>query len=402
MNKPAVEMVATDKLIPYARNAKKHDEAQVALIAGSIRQFGFNNPILIAEDNGIVAGHGRVLAAMKLGLAEVPCIRLSHLDENQRRAYILADNRLAELGGGWDLDMLAAEMDALGEVEIDVGELGFDEAFLSLMDLTETESEVDAEAQIDKAEELRVKWGVETGQLWQLGEHRLLCGDSTKAEDVAKATGGVCAQLVFTDPPYGVSYSGRGKSTSLQTIENDDLDPSALREFLLEAFRSMPCAPGCNVFVCHTDQKAGIRPAFESAFIDAGFHFGGTMIWAKNVASMGWQDFRAAHEPILFGWKDGGERVRVGDRSLTTVWNVGREGNYLHPTTKPVELVSVAIRSCSIDGAVVWDSFLGSGTTLIACEQLGRKCRAIEIHPPYVAVALQRWADATGKTPVLI
>lgn len=126
------------------------------------------------------------------------------------------------------------------------------------------------------------------------------------------------------------------------------------------------------------------------------------MIWAKNVASMGWQDFRAAHEPILFGWKDGGERVRVGDRSLTTVWNVGREGNYLHPTTKPVELVSVAIRSCSIDGAVVWDSFLGSGTTLIACEQLGRKCLAIEIHPPYVAVALQRWADATGKTPVLI
>ena len=161
-------MVATDKLIPYARNAKKHDEAQVSLIAGSIRQFGFNNPILIAEDNGIVAGHGRVLAAMKLGMAEVPCIRLSHLDENQRRAYILADNRLAELGGGWDLDMLAAEMDALGELNIDVGELGFDESFLSLMELPETDNAVDAEPQIDKAEELRVKWGEKQGNCGNL------------------------------------------------------------------------------------------------------------------------------------------------------------------------------------------------------------------------------------------
>ena len=203
MNKPAVEMVATDKLIPYARNAKKHDEAQVALIAGSIRQFGFNNPILIAEDNGIVAGHGRVLAAMKLGMAEVPCIRLSHLDENQRRAYILADNRLAELGGGWDLDMLAAEMDALGELNIDVGELGFDESFLSLMELPETDNAVDAEAQIDKAEELCAKWAVKPGQLWQLGDHRLLCGDSTKAEDVERCLGGVVPLLMVTDPPYG-------------------------------------------------------------------------------------------------------------------------------------------------------------------------------------------------------
>ncbi|MFY9115506.1 MAG: ParB N-terminal domain-containing protein, partial [Bacteroidales bacterium] len=206
MNKPAVEMVATDKLIPYARNAKKHDEAQVALIAGSIRQFGFNNPILIAEDNGIVAGHGRVLAAMKLGLAEVPCIRLSHLDENQRRAYILADNRLAELGGGWDLDMLAAEMDALGEVEIDVGELGFDEAFLSLMDLTETESGVDAEAQIDKAEELREKWGVKLGDLWQLGEHRLICGDCTDKAVVERVMQGERAELLLTDPPYNLGF----------------------------------------------------------------------------------------------------------------------------------------------------------------------------------------------------
>jgi DNA modification methylase len=392
MNKPAVEMVATDKLIPYARNAKKHDEAQVALIAGSIRQFGFNNPILIAEDNGIVAGHGRVLAAMKLGLAEVPCIRLSHLDENQRRAYILADNRLAELGGGWDLDMLAAEMDALGEVEIDVGELGFDEAFLSLMDLTETESEVDAEAQIDKAEELRVKWGVETGQLWQLGDHRLLCGDSTKAEDVERCLGGVVPLLMVTDPPYGVEYDANWRigAGAVGKVMNDD------RCDWREAWALFP---GDVAYIWHASLHSH---EVAASILAVGFSMRAMIIWAKNQLCISRGHYHWKHEPCWYAVKNGRTANWIGDRKQNTLWEIEKPqaSETGHSTQKPVECMARPIRNHNSE--YVYEPFSGSGTTLIACEQLGRKCRAIEIHPPYVAVALQRWADATGKTPVLI
>ena len=408
MNKPAVEMVATDKLIPYARNAKKHDEAQVALIAGSIRQFGFNNPILIAEDNGIVAGHGRVLAAMKLGLAEVPCIRLSHLDENQRRAYILADNRLAELGGGWDLDMLAAEMDALGEVEIDVGELGFDEAFLSLMDLTETESEVDAEAQIDKAEELRVKWGVETGQLWQLGSHRLICGDCTDKAVVDKLLDGIKPEMMVTDPPYGVEYDASWRvdagvaprSVNSGKVENDDISDwtSAWRLF-----------DGDVAYVWHAGVFANI---VQASLEICDFVVRAQIIWNKDLAVFGRGDYHWKHEPCWYVVRKGKNGNRTDDHTQATVWDIPTIHSFAnghnaeewqltgHGTQKPVECMERPIRNHTFE--VIYDPFLGSGTTLIACERLGRKCRAIEIHPPYVAVALQRWADATGKTPVLI
>jgi DNA modification methylase len=395
MNKPAVEMVATDKLIPYARNAKKHDEAQVSLIAGSIRQFGFNNPILIAEDNGIVAGHGRVLAAMKLGMAEVPCIRLSHLDENQRRAYILADNRLAEIGGGWDLDMLAAEMDALGEVEIDVGELGFDEAFLSLMDLPETESDVDAEAQIDKAEELCAKWGVKTGQLWQLGDHRLLCGDSTKAEDVERCLGGVVPLLMVTDPPYGVEYEGGAanerKREKLAGDESADLYGPALAI----ASEYMPVGAW---YVWHASRCAA--PVY-AAIDKSGFEIRALLIWNKLKPHYGAPSahYCQKHEPCMYAVR--GNAAFCGPSNECTVWDIDQPSrNEHHPTQKPLECMARPIRNH--ESECVYEPFSGSGTTLIACEQLGRKCLAIEIHPPYVAVALQRWADATGKTPVLI
>ena len=364
-------MVATDKLIPYARNAKKHDEAQVALIAGSIRQFGFNNPILIAEDNGIVAGHGRVRASMKLGLAEGPCIRLSHLDENQRRAYILADNRLAELGGGWDLDMLAAEMDALGEVEIDVGELGFDEAFLSLMDLTETESEVDAEAQIDKAEELRVKWGVETGQLWQLGEHRLICGDCTDKAVVDRVMGGEKADIAVTDPPYGVLSDEWDRQFNQDDLDNLIANSTGLVAIFNSAKTEIIKA------ILHLEpmpERMGVWRYSQIAPKPG-------MIWS-------WQP--------LFYWRCGDA---VAWDSLD--WYQGNsDKDGTHPTQKPVEFFEKIISS--VKGRSVYDPFLGSGTTLIACERLGRKCRAVEISPAYCAVAIQRWVDVTGKEPVLI
>lgn len=407
MNKPDVEMVATDKLIPYARNAKKHDEAQISLIAGSIRQFGFNNPILIAEDNGIVAGHGRVLAAMKLGMAEVPCIRLSHLNENQRRAYILADNRLAELGGGWDLDMLAAEMDALGELDIDVGELGFDESFLSLMDLPETESEVDAEAQIDKAEELCAKWGVKPGQLWQLGDHRLLCGDSTKSEDVARCLGGVAPFLMVTDPPYGVEYDANWRNER-GTLQSDSSRKTGgggraigavLNDGVADWREAWMLFPGDVTYVWHASLKTSI---VEASLASCGFAMRAMIVWAKNQFAIGHGDYHWKHELCWYAVREGRTARFTDDRTQTTVWDIDKPlaSETGHSTQKPVECMARAIRNH--DSEHVYDPFSGSGTTLIACEQLGRKCRAIEIHPPYVAVALQRWADATGKTPVLI
>ncbi len=407
-------MVATDKLIPYARNAKKHDEAQVALIAGSIRQFGFNNPILIAEDNGIVAGHGRVLAAMKLGLAEVPCIRLSHLDENQRRAYILADNRLAELGGGWDLDMLAAEMDALGEVEIDVGELGFDEAFLSLMDLTETESEVDAEAQIDKAEELRVKWGVESGQLWQLGEHRLICGDCTDKAVVEKVMQNERAAITFTSPPYnaGVSAKLRGNTSiddNLYKNEYNDNKPQIEYLELLQNFTSQSLLASEYVFVniqflsgnkrafvdylnVFRDQLADIAiwdkvhaaPAAAQRVMDSRFEF--VLIFSEKAnRAIGTREFRGMVHNVYTG-------------------NPQRHNDYAgsHAATFPVDFPEHFINTFTNDNELIFEPFCGTGTTIIACERLGRKCRAVEISPAYVAVAIQRWVDVTGKEPVLI
>lgn len=344
-------------------------------------------PIVVDEKNVVLGGNMRLRACVDLKMKTISAdwVRVvTGWTVEKKRRFIILDNRgfgeddFDLLGNEWDIDELLAA--------------GFDEKELAgVMDDGEPE---DAEPQIDRAEELNEKWKVKKGDLWLIGEHRLLCGDSTNAEDVARLMDGQKATCVFTDPPYGVAYSGLGQSTHQQTIENDDLNPEELNKFLFSAFKVMPCADGCNVFVCHADGRRGIQPAFEDAFFRAGFIQGCKIIWVKNVASMGWQDFRAAHEPILFGWKDGKKRVRVEDRSLTTVWNVGREGNYLHPTTKPVELVSIAIKSCSVCGAIVWDSFLGSGTTMIAAQNLNRKCYGIEISPAYCAVILERMITA--------
>jgi DNA modification methylase len=336
--------------------------------------------IVVDETMTILGGNMRYLALKKSGAKAATAKIVSGLTKEQKREFVIKDNSNF---GEYDFDALAN-----GWSDLPLADWGVDlpEDWLG----GDKSEPADAEPQIDRAEELNKVWGVKTGDLWKIGEHRLLCGDSTKKEDVGRVMGGEKADMVFTDPPYGVSYSGRGQSTSQQTIENDDLNPDDLQSFLLSAFRSS----SCNIFVCHADQKPGIRPAFENAFLDAGFHLGGTIIWVKNVASMGWQDFRAAHEPILFGWVDGEGRVRVEDRALTTVWEVGREGNYLHPTTKPIELVAIALKACSRDGAIIWDSFLGSGTTMVACQNLNRKCRGIEISPAYCAVILQRMTDA--------
>jgi len=386
-----IEHISTADLIPYARNAKKHDASQVAKLAGSIREFGFNNPVLIDSDNGIIAGHGRVMAAQQLNLTEVPCIRLSHLTDNQRKAYILADNRLAEVNSGWDEEMLKLEIATIdwGDIKgLSVDDLEFGEIDFK-KDEAET-SDVDAEPQIDKAEELRAKWGVEPGQLWELGDHRLLCGDSTKKEDVERVMGGVRANLMVTDPPYGVDYAG---------IHNDDAAglPALLQASMREADEVL--VSGACYYIFYPDIHS---LEFVSTIRNQGWKQARppVLLWVKDQFVFGRGDYHSQSEPILYGWKDGASHHAVEDRTQSNVWNFPRPKSADgHPTMKPVELVAKAIKNSSKLGQVLYEPFSGSGTTIIACEQLGRKCRAIEISPAYVAVAIQRWVDATGKEP---
>ena len=410
-----VERLATDGLIPYARNAKKHDDAQVAQIAASIREFGFNNPVLIDQDNGIIAGHGRVLAARKLGLAEVPCIRLGHLTDTQRRAYIIADNRLTETGGGWDTELLALELEDLRLDDFDLDLTGFEAAALEEIlgdgmgdagsDLPE-----DTEPEIDRAEELRQKWGVETGQLWKLGEHRLLCGDSTRAEDVARVMGEDLATLVVTDPPYGVSYADKNaflnavdKGCSVQTaIANDHLSKDATQELWRAAFAAMASAMGKGgVVYCFMPQGGDQMMMMMMMMMDAGIEPRHELIWLKNNHVLGRTDYAYKHEPILYAWKEGGHKF-YGDFQTSILEFARPQKSDLHPTMKPVPLIERLMANSSQEGEAVYEPFSGSGTCLIACENLKRRCRAIEISPAYVAVALERWHQHTGQTPVLM
>lgn len=402
--KQEIEQIKTADLVPYARNAKKHDEAQVAKLAGSIREFGFNNPVLIDADNGIIAGHGRVMAAQKLALASVPCLRLSHLSETQKRAYILADNRLAELGGGWDAEMLKLELADLGDLDVDLDGIGFGADDLQDLELSEEPetSDVDAEPQIDKAEELRAKWGVEPGQLWELGDHRLLCGDSTKKEDVERVLAGDKPLLMVTDPPYGVEYDAdwRNKATradgtpigasAVGKVENDS------RADWREAWQLFN---GDVAYVWHAGLFA---PTVAESLAACGFELRSQIVWAKSNFAIGRGDYHWKHEPCWYSVRKGKKGHTKGDRSQTTLWEIDKpqKSETGHSTQKPVECMARPIRNH--DSEFIYEPFSGSGTTIIACEQLGRKCRAIEISPAYVAVALQRWADATGKTPKLV
>ena len=396
-----IEQIPTEKLIPYARNAKKHDAAQVSKLAGSIREFGFNNPVLIDKDNGIIAGHGRVMAAQKLELKEVPCIRLGHLTDTQRRAYILADNRLAEIGGGWDQEILKLELADLGDLDFDLDSIGFGSEDLAGLDMEDEpeKSDADAEPQIDKADELRAKWGVEPGQLWELGEHRLLCGDSTIPEHVAKLMAGEKAEMMFTDPPYGVSYEGghfhsgdvkiKRKREKLAYDDSTAIYPAFLPVAL--SVVDGPC------YMWFADSK--VRDVYNAVY-DAGCELHALIIWHKTNATYAAMNaqYKQRHEPCLY-FKPRGSTLRwCGASTEATVWNQDRDGiNEFHPTQKPIALAAKAIGNH--EAKIIFDAFNGSGSTLMACEQLGRKCRAIEISPAYVAVAIERWADATGKEP---
>lgn len=395
-------MIAVEALVPYARNTRTHSDAQIAQVAASISEFGFTNPVLIDGDGGIIAGHGRALAAKKLGMAEVPCIRLGHLTDAQKRAYVIADNKLA-LNAGWDEKMLALEFKDLQGLDFDLALTGFDLKDINAI-LAADEATPEGKTDADATPAVQAEVVTQPGDVWVMGKHRVMCGDSTIATDAEALLGGGVADMVFTDPPYNVAYEGRGDN-DLGPIKNDNMTDVQFEQFLRDVFSTYwacmkELAP---IYVCHPDSATAPKLAFEKTFAER-FKKSSTIIWAKQSAGMGWQDYRAQHEPILYGWKEGtGKHYYCGDRAKTTLWQIGRDAqaSYVHPTQKPVDLPAEAIKNSSKAGDLVLDLFGGSGSTLIACEQTGRINRSMELDPKYCDVIVRRWQQFTGKTAVL-
>lgn len=395
-----IQEVEVSKLIPYAKNSRTHDDAQIAQLAASIKEFGWTNPILVDGDKGVIAGHGRLLAARKLGYDKVPVIELKHMTEAQKKAYIIADNKLA-LNAGWDTAMLSIEMKDLEDEGFDLSLLGFDDKELNaLLEPEITDGLTDEDAVPDVPEEPKTK----LGDIYILGNHRLMCGDSTSIDDAEKLMGGLLADLVFTDPPYNVDYSGRG-ANNLGTIKNDNMSADDFEQFCRDIFTTYSAImkPLACIYVCHPDSASAPKIAFEKTFAEQ-FKKSSTIIWMKQSAGMGWQDYRAQHEPILYGWKEGkGSHFNSGDRTKTTIWKIGRDAqsSYVHPTQKPVCLPEEAILNSSKGSDCVVDLFGGSGSTLMACEKTGRVNRSMELDPKYCDVIVKRWEDFTGKKAVL-
>lgn len=413
-----IEKVKIADLLEYKNNAKEHPQWQIEQIVESIEKFGFNDPIAIDENNIIIEGHGLLYALQEMGAEEVECIRLSHLGENEKKAYILAHNKLT-MNTEFDADLLAQE---LGEIEgIDMSSFGF------LMDplIEVVEDDFDDEAAIEQPEPI-----AKLGDVYQLGEHFLMCGDSTDFIAVKKLCGEALMDLLVTDPPYNVAYEG--KTEDALTIENDNMDDAKFREFLKAAFA---CAdgvmrPGAAFYIWHADSE-GFN--FRGACRDIGWTVRQCLIWNKNQMVLGRQDYQWKHEPCLYGWKDGAAHYFVDDRNLLTVLEEESElkkmskaelinyileiqeqtattvinevkpsRNGLHPTMKPLRLIERLVRNSSKKGENVLDLFNGSGSTLMVCEQLGRRYYGMELDPRYVDATIERWEEFTGKKAVKI
>lgn len=386
---------AVSELIPYARNARTHSDEQVARIAASIQEFGWTNPILIDGSKGIIAGHGRVLAARKLGLEKVPTIELSGLTEAQKRAYILADNRLA-LDAGWDEEMLKLEFAELEKEGFELSKTGFSDEEIREM-MADLDREVDGVEDVETPEPPKNP-KTKRGEVWILGTHRLMCGDSTSVEDVQEVMGGVLADLWLTDPPYNVAYQGKTKDAL--TIQNDEMDDESFRCFLVSAYSAADSVlkEGAAFYIWHADSE-GFN--FRGACRDVGWKVRECLIWSKNTFVLGRQDYQWQHEPCLYGWKDGAAHHWYSDRSQTTILEFDRPNrNAEHPTMKPVGLFQYLIGNSTKPGDIVLDSFGGSGTTLIACEQSGRSARILELDPCYCDVIIERWQNLTGQRAV--
>ena len=386
-----VERWPLDRLIPHARNARTHSETQIAQIAGSIAEFGFVNPVLVGDDGVLVAGHGRILAARKLGLHEAPVIVLAHLTPTKRRALMIADNQIA-LNAGWNEEMLSAELASLKEEAFDLELLGFDDADLDRLLATPLEELQSAyEAPEPPTEPIS-----RLGDIWICGQHRVLCGDATVLSDVEKLLAGELADMAFTDPPYNVNYANsakdklRGKD---RPILNDALGDD-FGAFLYDACVNLLTVTKGAVYVCMSSSELD---ALQKAFRAAGGKWSTFVIWAKNTFTLGRADYQRQYEPILYGWKDGADHYWCGARDQGDVWFFDKPAkNDLHPTMKPIALVERAIRNSSKSRDIVLDLFGGSGTTMIAAERTERRARLVELDPKYVDVIVQRWQEATG------
>ena len=390
-----IERWPTEKLVPYARNARTHSEEQLAQIAASIVEFGFTNPILAGSDGVIVAGHGRLAAAQKLGLDSVPVVVLDHLTPTQRRALIIADNRIAE-NAGWDDAMLRIELQSLQEDGFNLDITGFDADALAEI-MAGEETTVDGQTDDDAVPEVPVTPISRSGDVWELGNHRLLCGDATDPASYDTLMADAKADMVFTDPPYNVDYANSAKDKMRgkdRPILNDNLG-EGFYDFLLAALTPMleRCA-GATYIAMSSSELDTLQQAFRAA----GGKWSTFIIWAKNTFTLGRADYQRQYEPILYGWPEGQNRHWCGDRDQGDVWNIKKpQKNDLHPTMKPVELVERAIRNSSRPGDIVLDPFGGSGTTLIAAEKSGRIGWLIELDPKYVDVIVRRWQDWTGQ-----
>ena len=390
-----IERWPTEKLVPYARNARTHSEEQVAQIAASIVEFGFTNPILAGSDGVIVAGHGRLAAAQKLGLDTVPVVVLDHLTPTQRRALIIADNRIAE-NAGWDDAMLRIELQSLQEDGFNLDITGFDADALAEI-MAGEETTVDGQTDDDAVPEVSATPISRPGDVWEMGNHRLVCGDATDPKSYELLMADAQADMVFTDPPYNVDYANSAKDKMRgkdRPILNDNLG-DGFYDFLLAALTPMleRCA-GATYIAMSSSELDTLQQAFRAA----GGKWSTFIIWAKNTFTLGRADYQRQYEPILYGWPEGQNRHWCGDRDQGDVWNIKKpQKNDLHPTMKPVELVERAIRNSSRPGDIVLDPFGGSGTTLIAAEKTGRIGWLIELDPKYVDVIVRRWQDWSGQ-----
>jgi DNA modification methylase len=384
-----IERWPIDKLIPYARNARTHTDEQVAQVAASILEFGWTNPILVSGDGVIIAGHARLAAARKLGMTEIPVIVLDHLTPTQRRALVLADNRLA-MSAGWDEEMLRLELTALKEDSFDLDVVGFTNEELEEF-LRDPEQANDGLTDDDAVPDEQEKVVTVPGDLWLLGAHRLLCGDATSLDAIQLVLAGGLADMVFTDPPYNVDYVG--KTARKLKIGNDAL-AGKFYEFLRDASTNILAVTKGAIYMCMSSSE--LHTLFQ-AFSDAGGHWSTFVIWAKHHFTLGRSDYQRMYEPILYGWRDGTQHFWCGDRNQGDVWFIKRPmANLEHPTMKPVELVERALRNSSKTRDTILDPFGGSGTTMIACEKTGRQSRLLELEPRYCDVIVRRWQDYTG------
>jgi len=391
-----IEQWPIDKPIPYARNARKLSSTAIDKIAASIQEFSFRQPIVVDKDGVIIAGHTRLQAARKLGLASVPVHVADNLTPAQVRAYRLLDNRSHE-ESFWDESLLGLELLELKDLELDLSLTGFDfeelERFMASPEPVSGLTDEDAVPGIAEA----TVW--EIGDLWILGDHRLLCGDATCANDAGKLMDGDMADLVFSDPPYNCDY--QGYTEEKLTIQNDHMSAPDFRRFLDQSFKVYCTAikAGASLYICHS---SAMQREFQNAMESAGFDVRCQIIWAKNTFAWGFGRYKFQHEPIFYAHVAGQKDAWYGDKSQSTLWQEKKPtANRLHPTMKPVELIERALLNSSKSGDIVADFFAGSGSTLIGCERRGRKARLMELDPKYADVIICRWQEYTGKSAVL-